>query len=105
MSEEEKRELFKEHKGLVIYYDTYVKVKEYYKLHQENTQLKKEKDDFIKTIIELQYEIVDLKSVLKEIRELVESYNLGKYDYSIPPNGISDLLEIIDKAGIGEDNG
>ena len=57
MSEEEKRELFKEHKGLVIYYDTYVKVKEYYKLHQENTQL---------------------KSVLKEIREYINNYDVFK---------------------------
>lgn len=39
----------------------------------------------------------NLLDVLEEIRELVESYNLGKYDYSIPPNGIYDLLQIIDK--------
>ncbi len=38
-----------------------------------------------------------LKSTLEEIKKLVESYNLGKYDYSIPPGGIIDLLQIIDK--------
>jgi len=77
-------------------------------LLEENTQLKKEKDDFIKAIIELAEEKVDLKSVLKEIREYVNT--LGTQDgmlkdYKIDRNIKEDLLEIIDKAGIGEDNG
>ena len=73
--------------------------------------LESEKDDFIKTIIELQYEIVDLKSVLKEIREFCDyllnndkvSIN-GKVYYKTFDDDIvtKKLLEIINK-GIGED--
>lgn len=82
MSEEEKRELFKEHKGLVIYYDTYVKVKEYYKLHQENTQLKR---------------------VLKEIREYIKDNSAFMNDDEWEVFNKKEILEIIDKAEIGED--
>lgn len=76
------------------------------KYYEENAQLKKEKDDFIKAIIELAEEIVDLKSVLKEIRDCLEK---NKFAYVNPltrniynVSRCDEVLEIIDK-GIGED--
>lgn len=36
-----------------------------------------------------------LKEDINKAIEIIESYNLGKYDYSIPPGGISDLLETL----------
>lgn len=39
--------------------------------------------------------IKELKERIDKAIEIIESYNLGKYDYSIPPGGIIDLLEIL----------
>ena len=38
----------------------------------------------------------DYKSRVEEAIKIVESYNLGKYDYSIPSSGIIDLLEALE---------
>lgn len=55
----------------------------------ENMLLNQEKTlNCIKTIKEL-------KERIDKAIEIIESYNLGKYDYSIPPGGIIDLLEIL----------
>lgn len=82
------------------------------KLQQENKQLKEKVDIYENpedmTLMfmwcdeKAKDKIKHLTSVLKEIREIVDSYNLGKYDYSIPPNGISYLLEIINKGIEGD---
>ena len=45
----------------------------------------------------------DLQQKIEKAIEIIESYNLGKYDYSIPPGGIIELLEIL-KGGNNEDN-
>ncbi len=39
------------------------------------------------------------ENMRKEVIKIIESYNLGKYDYSIPPIGIIDLLDILNKVG------
>lgn len=39
--------------------------------------------------------IRDLQQRISDAIEIIESYNLGKYDYSIPPGGIIDLLETL----------
>lgn len=64
---EENRRMYmsKDHK-ILSFYETFKDMKE---LQRENAQLKKEKDDFIKTIIELTGEIVDLKKCIKGIGE------------------------------------
>ena len=87
MSEEELRQYCKDASNEII------------KLGEENTQLKKEKDDFIKTIIELQYEIIELKSVLKEIREIINGYMPNEHAMC----KAFDEIEFIINKGIGED--
>ena len=39
--------------------------------------------------------IKDLQNRIDKAIEIIESYNLGKYDYSVPPGGIIDLLKIL----------
>lgn len=111
MSEEEIKKVARETflENVMKNFDSVVIFEYIQTLERENAQLKKSLEnaqDIYKNshkyTSECEDKVIELKSVLKEIRELVESYNLGKYDYSIPPIGISDLLEIIDK-GIGED--
>lgn len=78
---------------------------------QENTQLKEENEKGINAILELIGEIVDLKSVLKEIREYIKVnmiYSSSYYDdvdfikqLHLVDNEVDKLLEIIDK-GIGK---
>ena len=118
MSEEEKRELFKEHKGLVIYYDTYVKVEEYYKLHQENKQLKEElqkadsitqscifegKEESTINFRECLKQLELYKEVIEEVRERVvelkkrfkqEEHQGTAYDDDLE---YDELLQILDK--------
>lgn len=48
---------------------------------------------YIETIQEMEQEKQQLKSVLDEIRELMNRYNLGKYDYSIPTFEIQEILD------------
>lgn len=57
-------------------------------LIQENKELKKKYENAVAN-----YELEKYKNI-KAI-EIIESYNLGKYDYSIPPGGIIELLEIL----------
>lgn len=68
MSEEEIKKVARETfvENVMKNFDSVVIFEYIQTLEQENAQLKKEKDDFIKAIIELIEEIVDLKSVLKE---------------------------------------
>lgn len=67
------------------------------KLQQENEELKKElknaSTNYTKYIEER-----DLK--INKAIDIIEKYNLGKYDYSIPTIGIIELLEILK----GEEN-
>lgn len=37
----------------------------------------------------------ELQQRIDEAIKIIESYNLGKYDYSIPPGGITELLETL----------
>lgn len=39
--------------------------------------------------------INNLSERITKAVEIIESYNLGKYDYSVPPGGIIELLEIL----------
>lgn len=39
--------------------------------------------------------INNLSGRITKAVEIIENYNLGKYDYSVPPGGIIDLLEIL----------
>jgi hypothetical protein len=48
-----------------------------------------------KIFIKKDKDIKELHNKIDKAIELIESYNLGKYDYSIPPIGIIELLEIL----------
>ena len=48
-----------------------------------------------KTIERLQQVNKQLKDRIDKAIEIIESYNLGKYDYSVPPGGIIDLLDLL----------
>ena len=37
-----------------------------------------------------------LEDKIKKITKIIDSYNLGKYDYSIPQTGIIELQEILE---------
>lgn len=83
-------------------------------LQQENTQLKEELKytvpivEYNKIVSEKNKEINQLKSVLKEIREYIKEHeNESIYlDCKLYETKVyNDLLEKIDKAGIGEHNG
>lgn len=39
-----------------------------------------------------------LRYILEIIKEKIEGYNMGKYDYTIPQIGIIELLEIIEQS-------
>lgn len=60
-----------------------------------------ELNKYIKKIQEaykqLEKENLDLRRRMDDAVEIIESYNLGKYDYSVPPGGINDLLDILKK--------
>lgn len=45
----------------------------------------------------LLYEAEQENGKLNEIKEVIDMYNIGKYDYNIPPNGIDAILQIIDR--------
>ena len=45
--------------------------------------------------IELIKENKELHNKIDKAIEIIEKYNIGKYDYSISPIGIMDLLEIL----------
>ena len=68
----------------LLYNEIYERTKDFGRVH------------FIKEIMNLQRENKQLKSVLSEVRGLIEEFNLGKYDYSIP---IFRVQEILDKVG------
>lgn len=51
--------------------------------------------NYDKASIFLEKQNIDLQQRINEAIKIIESYNLGKYDYSIPPGGIIDLLEIL----------
>ena len=68
--------------------------------------MKNENNDVIKSIDGVLYykydytdflyqKLEDFKSRVDKAIKLVESYNLGKYNYTIPPIGIIDLLDIL----------
>ena len=65
-------------------------------LQQENTQLKEENEKGINAILELIGEIVDLKSVLKEIREYIKNNDDFYYGDELYEQ-YEKILEIIDK--------
>lgn len=52
--------------------------------------------EFVNEIIELGDTIIELKDKLEKIKEIVDKYNIGKYDYSIPPIGIIELKQILE---------
>lgn len=52
-------------------------------------------EDFMIQYWELQQQNQKYKKVMNKLKEIIESYNLGKYDYSIPPVGITELLDIL----------
>ena len=52
-------------------------------------------DMFVDGVLKLQQENKELHNKIDKAIELIESYNLGKYDYSIPTIGIIELLEIL----------
>lgn len=52
-------------------------------------------EDFMIQYWELQQQNQKYKEVMNKLKEIIESYNLGKYDYSIPPGGITELLDIL----------
>ena len=68
--------------------------------------MKNENNDVIKSIDGVLYykydytdflyqKLEDFKSRVDKAIKLVESYNLGKYNYTIPPIGIIDILDIL----------
>ena len=59
-----------------------------YRHHIVKEKSKRRKEDLIK-------ENDILKDKIEKIIEITESYNLGKYDYSIPPEGIIEILETL----------
>ena len=75
-------------------------------LKKEMMKMKNENNDVIKSIDGVLYykydytdflyqKLEDFKSRVDKAIKLVESYNLGKYNYTIPPIGIIDLLDIL----------
>lgn len=64
-------------------------------LQQENKRLTgaiQTYDILLKSNVE---ENKQLKETIKKALEKIKEYNLGKYDYSIPPLGIIELKEIL----------
>ena len=47
------------------------------------------------TIMKVIDERDELQDKISKSIEIIESYNLGKYDYSVPSVGIIELLEIL----------
>ena len=66
---------------------------EYYK--NRCIKLDKKLDRVIDSHTKLEDKMKDLQQRIDKAIETIESYNLGKYDYSIPPGGIIELLEIL----------
>lgn len=64
-------------------------------LQKENERLKDELETMTFTA-KVKQEAIDalIKRIDKAIK-LIESYNLGKYDYTIPPGGIIEVLDIL----------
>ena len=81
-------------------------------LQQENNQLKEKintYEDPEDLTLMFMYCNEKAKDKIKELHnkidkaiEIIESYNLGKYDYSIPPIGIIELLEILKDSDVDE---
>lgn len=72
----------------------------YIKQLQKQDDYMGQMDEIIK---ELQNQLQQKDRAIDECIELVESYNLGKYDYSIPPSGIIELLKKLQQAKGGCD--
>ena len=71
-------------------------------LQQENEILKKNQRYYKNGVFSLEYDketmsdmIDDYKSRCEKALKLAESYDLGKYDYSIPAGGIVELKDIL----------
>ena len=65
-------------------------------LQQENSQLKgsvQTYDILLKSNVEENKRLIQK---IKKALEKIESYNLGKYDYSIPTIGVIELKEILE---------
>lgn len=65
-------------------------------LKDKEFETQKEQFEFIYKHIE------ELHNKIDKAIEIIEGYNLGKYDYSIPPIGIIKLLEILKDSDVNE---
>ena len=59
-------------------------------------------EEYQKEKIKLEQQNKELHNKIDKAIELIEGYNLGKYDYSIPTIGIIDLLEILKDSDVDE---
>lgn len=50
-------------------------------------------DDYFKQRNDLYIENQKLHNIIKEVRELADKYEMGKYDYSVPCFELKEILE------------
>lgn len=63
---------------------------------EENKRLMQEIKNQEQAQVVLDNQLAKLNSKITKALEKIEDYNLGKYDYSIPPIGVIELKEILE---------
>lgn len=66
-----------------------------YSINIDKTDLYKRIEELRNINEKLSLALESAENRIDKAIEIIESYNLGKYDYSIPPGGITDLLDLL----------
>lgn len=64
-------------------------------LQEKIDELKHDYNVVIHEATEFESKVYELQDRINKAIEIIESYNLGKYDFNIPSIGIIELLEIL----------
>lgn len=65
-------------------------------LEKERKKNKELQEDVNKYVCYYRWVKEENKELKTKLKEIVERYDLGKYDYSIPPGGIQEIKDLLE---------